>query len=100
MFDFSLVNFVKCNIARTDSDICIELTEGWSGFSCKDAKLYCWNTNYGKDPRRCCPETCELSEPFTKKKCLDSSIGGHCTYPFYTLPHECKEGMRLLINRF
>ena len=88
-----LAKLIRCNAARKDSDVCIEATKSWSGFNCMKSKTYCRNENYAKDPRRCCPETCELSEPFTKEKCMASSIGGHCTYPFYTHPQDCKEGM-------
>ena len=95
-----LADLIRCNVARKDSDVCIEVTEGWSDFNCKKSKIYCSSENYAKDPRRCCPETCEVSEPFTKKKCLDSKRGGTCIYPFPSLPDECSEGMRSFIECF
>ena len=79
-------------MARKDSDICIQLSPGWGNdYNCASGKLYC-NT-YAEDPKRCCPESCQNSEPFTEGECLQSSAGGSCTYPFYTMPDECSECM-------
>ena len=81
-------------MARKDSDICLQLSPEWGDvYKCTQGKPYCKNQNYAKDPKRCCPESCKNSEPFTETKCLQSETGGSCTYPFYTMPDECSECM-------
>lgn len=87
---------MSCYATKKDSDVCLQLSHGWESWNCRQAVPYCNNKGWAKDPWRCCPETCQLSEPFTEKECKQSTAGGSCTYPFYALPEQCSEGSLFL----
>jgi len=62
-----------------DSDACLQASPGWStSFTCSNSIGYC--TSYGKDMRRCCPESCATGV-FTEQDCIAFSGSGACTYP-------------------
>ena len=62
-----------------DSDTCLQNSDGWSTWSsCKWRTEYC--TSWGKDMRRCCPESCGTGA-FTEIDCKDFSGSGTCSYP-------------------
>ena len=83
---------VRCNYAMKDSDVCIKVSPNWGmRYDCEDAKDYCKSQGWSKDAKRCCPESCRQSEPFTSIKC-HKMTGVSCEYPFYALSDECGEG--------
>ena len=91
-----IASFIKCYSALKDSDTCLQTsdTSTWDGYDCSGSLWYCelWD----KDMRRCCPETCKNSEPFTEIKCNQSNEKGTCLYPFFSLPDECYQGRKLI----
>ena len=70
-----------------DSDTCLKNSPGWKlrTWACKDLteaggyKSHC--NKWSKDARRCCPESCENTEPFNKTLCDINPSAGTCTYP-------------------
>ena len=69
----------RCEIR--DSDACLQASPGWGdSYNCKNSANYLYCTIFGKDLRRCCPESCGTWE-FTKQDCLSFSGSGTCTYP-------------------
>ena len=79
-------NIISCFFIYTgqeckpkDSDRCLQRSRYWNhGHTCRSNTHYC--TSYGKDMKRCCPESCN-SGAFTEAQCeADNSIGT-CIYP-------------------
>ena len=61
-----------------DSDACLQASPGWTGYSCNTSTLYC--SSWGKDMRRCCPNSCGTGV-FTEEDCFLYDGAGECTYP-------------------
>ena len=79
-------NIISCFFIYTgqeckpkDSDYCLQQSRFWNhGHTCRSNTHYC--NSYGKDMKRCCPESCN-SGAFTEAQCeADNSIGT-CIYP-------------------
>ena len=68
-----------------DNDKCLSSSNGWASYKCahlkKGTKYHKYCNTYSKDTRRCCPEACENTEPFTQDLCDASDTVGICTYP-------------------
>ena len=70
-----------------DSDSCLQASPDWSSsYNCKTSISYC--DSWGRDMRRCCPESCNASDlfegrtgVFTEDDCLSFDGLGSCTYP-------------------
>ena len=70
-----------------DDDYCIQKSPGWGKpYTCGSSIKYC--EEYGKDMRRCCPDTCGTG-PFTEADCNNHNSMGTCTYPNGA---QCEEG--------
>ena len=62
-----------------DSDACLQASPGWgTSYTCSSSIGWCFS--WGKDLRRCCPESCGTGI-FQEKDCLAFSSEGTCTYP-------------------
>ena len=76
-----------------DSDICLKESGSDKGASCDDVLDLlggCNRIGYIMDTHRCCPESCNISEPFTEEVCLATVRDpSYCVYPFPTLEGEC-----------
>ena len=76
-----------------DDDYCLQESEGWgSAYTCSLSTRYC--DNYGKDMRRCCPDSCGTGV-FTESDCNDFDGGGKCIYPNGA---QCSEGAKIFIS--
>lgn len=62
-----------------DNDGCLQTSPEWdNSYTCSSSIEYC--ETYGRDMRRCCPESCGTGA-FTAKEC-NSFVGkGTCKYP-------------------
>ena len=83
-------------LALKDSDICLQKQERWydvgapfgkGGHTCASSQSFC--DTHSKDLRRCCPQTCKNSKPFTQDACDKDNGLGECIYPFDTFGSEC-----------
>ena len=62
-----------------DDDACLQQSPEWDDtYQCSTSIDFC--TSYGKDMRRCCPDSCG-SGLFTLDKCIAFDGLGTCTYP-------------------
>ena len=62
-----------------DSDVCLQNSPEWGdAYDCKSSIAFC--ENYGKDMKRCCPDTCNTGV-FTEDDCNSFDGFGTCTYP-------------------
>ena len=90
LFQYFYASLDELVCTTKDNDECILNTPGWETAS----HVNKWSCNYftiaggyrhycddwAKDTRRCCPETCENSKPFTKTVCEASPGKGTCIY--------------------
>ena len=76
----SSLNLEKCY--PKDSDVCLGASTGWPNTKCSTPNIQNgeWCTTYGKNVRRCCPETCRTGT-FTEADCNSFPGHGHCIYP-------------------
>ena len=75
-----------------DSDACLKASgENWSKYTCSKSTKWC--KSWGKDMKRCCPESCE-TESFSESDCKEDGGKGNCKYPNEAQPDEtqCKKG--------
>ena len=94
------VDIVRCNLASLDNDYCLSESPGWgSGYRCKTFATYESCRTYERDMRRCCPQTCSNTAPFTEVECKRSDGIGYCTYPFETLAEDCNMHGRIHIEK-
>merc|ERR1711963_249117 len=63
-----------------DSDACLQASPGWSTYVCSSSSSIGYCTSWGKDMRRCCPESCATGI-FTEQACNQFPGQGTCTYP-------------------
>ena len=76
-----------------DSDACLQASANWdTSYTCADSNKYC--ESWGKDMKRCCPESCNIRDlvtieeflsgtilEFTEEDCNKFPGFGCCTYP-------------------
>jgi len=78
-----------------DSDVCLQTSPKWSkNYKCATSKGYC--TTWGKDLRRCCPESCGTGA-FLEMHCNAFSGSGTCVYPNQAQCLQdptCKDGIK------
>ena len=75
-----------------DSDACLKASgKNWAKYTCSSSTKWC--TEWAKDMKRCCPESCE-TESFSESDCKEDGGKGSCTYPNEAQPDEtqCKKG--------
>ena len=76
-----------------DSDKCLSSSPLWEeDSSCADFTRLCeiWD----KDMKRCCPHSCQSTQPFTESNCNNSTGKGTCTYP----NHQCDKKYQQIVN--
>ena len=76
-----------------DSDACLEAAgSNWKGYTCRHSTQWC--TSWGKDMKRCCPESCEVTWAFYESTCRNDKGKGDCKYPNEAQPDEtqCAKG--------
>ena len=61
-----------------DSDSCLQASLKWKLYTCTGSSKYC--ESWGKDMKRCCPETCKTGA-FNEADCNSFSGKGDCKYP-------------------
>ena len=62
-----------------DSDVCLQTSRGrGKNYKCATSTGYC--SNWGKDMRRCCPDSCGTGV-FLEMHCNAFSGSGTCVYP-------------------
>ena len=81
VFNYILVAPDDVICVPKDSDKCLQETPNneWVGYTCETSKEYC--DSWSKDMRRCCPKTCENTDPFTSEACNNAGTSGVCVYP-------------------
>ena len=61
-----------------DNDACLQKAVGWGkAYTCSTSTIFC--ESYGKDMKRCCPESCG-SGVFTEEDCENYNGLGNCDY--------------------
>ena len=71
--------FVSDKCEPKDNDRCLQRSPTWGNeFTCSTSSSYC--SDYGKDMKRCCPDTCG-SGVFTEDDCKHFDGKGTCSYP-------------------
>ena len=96
-YRFLLILLGDCMLALKDSDICLQSQERWydsnqGGETCASSQRFC--DTHSKDLRRCCPQTCKNSKPFTQDVCNKANGLGECIYPFDTFGSECEQNKK------
>ena len=62
-----------------DSNECLQSSPDWgAAYNCANSVTYC--SSYGKDMRRCCPDSCNTGT-FTEQDCISFGGSGRCIYP-------------------
>ena len=77
----SSLNLEKCY--PKDSDVCLGASGAdWSNTKCSTPNIQNgeWCLTFGKNVRRCCPETCRTGT-FTEADCNSFPGNGDCIYP-------------------
>ena len=79
---YSFQKIGKCQ--PKDNDACLQSSPGWgASYTCEDSTSWC--VDWGKDMRRCCPESCDTGDlvtiKFTEEDCTKFPGEGTCTYP-------------------
>ena len=75
-----------------DSDACLKASgKNWLKYTCSRSTKWC--KSWGKDMKRCCPESCR-SGAFFESDCEKDGGKGKCIYPNEAQPDEtpCKKG--------
>ena len=63
----------------SDSNKCLQDSPDWGiAYNCGNSIEYC--SSYGKDMRRCCPDSCNTGI-FTAEDCEAFNGNGTCIYP-------------------
>ena len=76
---FNKFIFISDKCEPKDNDRCLQTSPTWGkDFTCLTSSSYCFE--YGKDMRRCCPDTCG-SGVFTEDDCKQFEGQGTCSYP-------------------
>jgi hypothetical protein len=67
-----------------DSHLCLQRSPGWNWqYNCHNSVWWCGN--WGKDVKRCCPNSCRATPICTRAECYRTPGSGTCIYPNYAL---------------
>ena len=62
-----------------DNNACLQESVGWDpSYTCSSSTQYC--SSFGKDMRRCCPDSCGTGV-FSPEDCISFDGKGTCAYP-------------------
>ena len=99
LFQYTFISKKSDLCKAKDSDACLKASgKNWAKYTCSSSTKWC--TEWAKDMKRCCPESCGFDGSFSESDCKNVGGKGSCIYPNKAQPDEtqCNKGEADSIN--